>query len=188
MDFNAPVKRTMLHRREIFCEGYERDDGLWDIEGQLLDTRSFELPMPFGEVLPPFQPLHQMGLRITVDSESVIREVTALLEHGPAPECKDIAVAYEQLVGLSIASGFSAKVRTLFAGRSGCTHMTDLLGPLATTAMQTLWAAQIRNKATGSEVPISVRSPEKLIDSCHSFRSDGEVIRVHWPDSYTGNK
>jgi len=188
MDFSQPVKRALLHRRDIRCEGYEREDGLWDIEASLLDIRSSPVPLPFGSTLAPNEPLHQMGLRITVDRDAIIRAIEALTAHGPSPECRDIAGAYRQLLGLRIGTGFSAEVKRLFAGRLGCTHLSDLLGPLATTAMQTLWAAQIRNAAQGVEVPISIRKPEKLIDSCHAFRSDGDIARVYWPDSYTGKK
>ncbi|MDE1544016.1 DUF2889 domain-containing protein [Dechloromonas agitata] len=188
MDFSPPVTRKLLHRRSILCEGYEREDGLWDIEAQLLDTRSFELPLPLGATLAANEPLHQMGLRIAVDRDSVIREVEPLTAHGPSPECRDISDAYRQLLGLRIAPGFASTVKRLFGGRLGCTHLTDLLGPLATTAMQTLWAAQIRNAARGDKTPIRVGDPKTLIDSCHAFRSDGEIARVHWPDSYTGAK
>lgn len=187
MDFNQPVKRTLLHRRDIRCEGYEREDGLWDIEAALLDTRTSPVPLPFGSTLPPGEPLHQMGLRITVDRDAVIHAIEALTAHGPSPECRDIAGTYRQLLGLRIGVGFTAEVKRLFAGRLGCTHLSDLLGPLATTTMQTLWAAQIRNAALGVEVPISIPKPEKLIDSCYAFRSDGNITRVHWPDSYTGD-
>lgn len=188
MDFSQPVKRMLLHRRNIRCEGYEREDGLWDIEASLLDTRTSSVPLPFGSTLAPGKPLHQMAVRITVDQNAVIHAVEALTSHGPSPECRHIAGAYRQLLGLRIGTGFSAEVKRLFSGSLGCTHLSDLLGPLATTAMQTLWAAQIRNAALGVEVPISIRKPEKLIDSCHAFRSDGEIARVHWPDSYTGEK
>ena len=188
MDLSPPVERTLLHRRSILCEGYEREDGLWDIEAQLLDTRAFEVPLPFGGVLAPGEPLHQMGLRITIDRDTVVRAAEPLTAHGPSPECRDIANAYQQLVGLRIGAGFSAAVKKLFGGRLGCTHLTDLLGPLATTAMQTLWAAQIRNSSRGDDTPIRIGSPKTLIDSCHAFRSDGEIVRVRWPDSYTGVK
>jgi hypothetical protein len=36
----TPQARTPLHTREISFNGYARDDGLWDIEGHLKDTKS----------------------------------------------------------------------------------------------------------------------------------------------------
>lgn len=60
--------------------------------------------------------------------------------------------------------------------------------PLATTGMQTLWAAQISNAARGIETPIRIGSPKETIDKCRAFRSDGEIARVHWLDADTGAK
>jgi len=31
--------RKPAHHRQIDCRGYRRSDGLWDIEGHLVDTR-----------------------------------------------------------------------------------------------------------------------------------------------------
>jgi len=157
MDFSPPGKRTLLHRRSLLFEGYERGDGLWDIEAQVLDNRRFEPPPPLGPPPAAHEPLPPSGLRIAGDPDSVIREVEPLTAHGPSPECRDISDTYRQLLGLRIAAGFTSTVKRLFGGRLGCTHLTDLLGPLATTAMQTLWAAQIRNAARGDETPISCR-------------------------------
>ena len=33
MPLPAPAPRTLKHTRAIECTGYEREDGLWDIEG-----------------------------------------------------------------------------------------------------------------------------------------------------------
>ena len=38
MSVSPSVSRKQLHTREIKCIGYERDDGLWDIEGRITDT------------------------------------------------------------------------------------------------------------------------------------------------------
>ena len=36
-----PAKRDLKHNRTIKGKGYKREDGLWDIEGFLLDTKTF---------------------------------------------------------------------------------------------------------------------------------------------------
>ena len=33
--------RKLIHTRTIDCRGYEREDGLWDIEGHLTDTKTY---------------------------------------------------------------------------------------------------------------------------------------------------
>ena len=41
MPLPTAVPRKHMHTRDIQCCGYERDDGLWDIEGHLVDTKAF---------------------------------------------------------------------------------------------------------------------------------------------------
>lgn len=181
MNVTEPVSRKLLHSRRISCDGYQREDGLWDIEAELVDTRSYDLPRFFELDLPAGEVLHGMGFRITVDADMVIRQVEASTRHGPVPDCRDIAATYGQLVGLTIGQGFSAAIKKLFGGRRGCTHLTELLIPMATTAYQTIWRQSWETVREQNET--GERPP--LLDSCHSYRSDGEVIRVFWPKFYS---
>ena len=34
-------KRKKIHNRTVHCEGFLREDGLWDIEGHLRDTKTY---------------------------------------------------------------------------------------------------------------------------------------------------
>lgn len=34
--------RKKMHHRRIDCESYLRDDGLWDVEAQMRDTRIYD--------------------------------------------------------------------------------------------------------------------------------------------------
>jgi hypothetical protein len=75
-------------------------------------------------------------------------------------------------------------------GVQGCTHLVDLLGPLATTAYQTVFPYRAREYeervARGEIAPRSLSRRPKLVDSCHAFASDGEVVKRYWPAFYTG--
>lgn len=80
----------------------------------------------------------------------------------------------------------------MFKGRDNYTHITELMGPMATTAFQTLTAR--RNEVTdpGSDRASSDSMPRehlagRLIDACHGWRSDGEPVRVQYPEHYTGS-
>ncbi len=42
MPLPPPVDREPIHTRRIECTGYRRTDGLWDVEGHLVDTKSYE--------------------------------------------------------------------------------------------------------------------------------------------------
>ena len=49
----APVPRRPVHTRRISFEGFLRDDGLWDIDCQLSDTKAEAIVMRERGVLPP---------------------------------------------------------------------------------------------------------------------------------------
>ena len=41
MPLTTPAGRRLMHTRSIECRGYEREDGLWDIEAHLVDTKTY---------------------------------------------------------------------------------------------------------------------------------------------------
>jgi hypothetical protein len=178
MPLSDPAPRRASHTRRVTCTGYARDDGLWDIEGHLVDTKTFDirpLARP-GGVLKAGEPLHEMWLRLTVDLDLRIHAVEAVTEWGPYETCPAITPAFQKLVGLTIKAGFTLKTRELLGGTQGCTHLVELLGPLATTAFQTIYGARERAKPAGGDG----RRPG-LIDSCHVYAVTGALVRERWP-------
>jgi hypothetical protein len=190
MPLSPAVQREHIHTRFIDCRGYRRADGLWDIDGHLTDTKTYGFSNHFRGELPPGAPVHDMWLRLTVDDKLVIHAVEAVTEAGPYEVCPSIAPNFQRLVGLRIYPGFQKQVRDLLGGVQGCTHLVDLLGPLATTAYQTVFPYRAREYeqrvAKGEIAPQPTRRRPKLVDSCHAFASDGEVVKRYWPDFYTG--
>lgn len=181
MPVEFPVKRTLLHTRQVICTGYAREDGFWDVEGHLADVRSIDCLSKRREVLVSAgQTLHGMRLRITVDEAMTIVEAQAVTEHSPHAECRTVGVGYAALKGLTIGPGFLATVRERFRGVSGCTHLTELIGPVATTAIQTILSAQGQLAAT---TPLPRKEPKgqgmRLVDSCHAWRRGGEAFNAH---------
>ena len=53
MPLPAPAPRKHLHTRTIKCEGYEREDGLYDIEAQIVDQKAYAVDEPISELLMP---------------------------------------------------------------------------------------------------------------------------------------
>ena len=41
MSLSQPAPRRHIHTRKIECHGYLREDGLWDIEGTLIDLKTY---------------------------------------------------------------------------------------------------------------------------------------------------
>lgn len=173
--------RSLLHKREVQCCGYARQDGLYDIEGHLVDVKSHEIPNLDRGPIPPGEPLHEMWLRITVDLDLNIKAAEAKTVWGPYSMCGDITPNYQRLVGLTIRAGFTQKTRELLGGTQGCTHLLELLGPMATTAFQTVYSDQVkRDRGAG------IRKRPALIDSCHAWASDSPVVKKRYPEHYTG--
>lgn len=181
MPLSPPADREPMHRRSIDCRGYRRRDGLWDIEGHLVDTKAYSFPNHDRGEIHAGEPLHEMWVRLTVDDDLVVREVEAVTDAGPYRVCPDAAPRLAVLKGLRIAPGWTKAVRQRLAGVNGCTHLTELLGPMATVAYQTLVSVRMKRlDATPSD-----RKPS-VIDSCYAYRSDGEVVQRRWPQFYTG--
>lgn len=111
--------------------------------------------------------------------------------------CGSITPAFEKLVGLRVKAGFTRQVKERLGGVHGCTHLVELLGPMATTAFQTIYPVLTRERAaaegkaaeSGPPSPPSAgdRRPP-LLNSCHAFASDGEIARRLWPAFYTGDR
>lgn len=173
-----PGPRRRLHLRRITCEGFEREDGLIDIEGVLVDTKPQPLQLLAKEV-PAGEPIHQMRLRLTIDRERRIVDAQAFSEHTPYADCMAVESAYRQLVGVTIEPGFTREVKRLFRGTRGCSHMTELLPAMASTAFQVLWA---NSDFDGVDEEGSARRTSPL-GGCHALRLDGEVVRTYFPQA-----
>lgn len=184
MPLSTPQPRKAIHKRAIECIGYERDDGLWDIEAHLVDTKTYVHTRRSGDMpRQPGDPVHNMWIRLTVDLDMLIHEAEAKTDDGPYPVCGDITVNFKQLIGLKIASGWRREVNLRLGGAKGCTHLVELLGPLATTALQATGRAREAHNAGKS----SGKMPYQL-NSCHIYKDDSEWTLQRWPQYYTGPK
>lgn len=178
-----PAARRPIHSRRLEMHGYQREDGLWDIEGRLVDTKAYPFDNRFRGEIPPGEPVHEMWLRLTLDDDLVIREAVASTEHSPFPSCPAAAPRYERLVGLQIGPGWLARVKKRLPAVEGCTHISELLRTMATTAFQTI--APLRREKIRQPGP---SGRPALLDSCHGWRSGGEFVREVFPDWYSGGE
>jgi hypothetical protein len=182
MPLTKPASRKLMHTRTVHCAGYLRDDGLWDIEGHLTDTKPFDIPSEDrGGTIPAGEPLHEMWIRLTVDLDLVVQDVEARTDHGPHHLCGNIVDNFKVLKGLVIKSGWTQKTRELLGGTRGCTHLVELLGPVATTAYQTIYPARVKRDR---DKPLTHKPG--LVDSCHAYAADGPIVKRRWPQFYTG--
>jgi hypothetical protein len=124
----------------------------------------------------------QIDLEIGFPSMEIIGARVGIEVH-PNRECPSIEGHYDKLVGLSIARGFTHKVRELFGGPRGCTHTTALLQAMAPVAIQCSWSmrASMARRAGGLT---SEPTPEQRrmmwqfnLNTCHVWAEDGEQVR-----------
>ncbi|TVQ32221.1 MAG: DUF2889 domain-containing protein [Geminicoccaceae bacterium] len=175
------VDRVPLHRRVIDCRGYRRADGRFDVEAHLVDTKHYTVANRWRGPLAPATPIHDMYLRLTIDPDLTIHDAAASTDGSPYAVCGDITPAFAALKGLKIGPGFTRAVRQRLGGVHGCTHLVELLGPLATTALQTILPLRRRHIPDEPD-----RQPPRHLDTCHALRRDGPVVREHHPAWYTG--
>jgi len=192
MPLSEPVQRQLLHQRDIQVRGYERVDGLYDIEGHLTDTKPYSISSNRGP-LAAGEPLHGMWMRLTIDEHMTIVASEACTDHGPYAVCPGGAASYARLVGLTIKPGFLRAANERIGGAAGCTHIREMLQQMATAAFQAMWPVRSRRDAeakrgrrTGEKRARYSDASSSLVNSCYAYASDGDVVKVRWPYLYTG--
>ncbi|MBL7002816.1 MAG: DUF2889 domain-containing protein [Gammaproteobacteria bacterium] len=176
MPLSQPIDRKLIHQRDIKCYGYQRSDGLWDIEGHLVDTKTYEFDNKWRGSVKPSEPLHEMWLRLTINDELEVVHAEAKTDHSPYPECPHFPNNLEKLVGVKIAPGWSKAVQNVLGGVNGCTHITEVLGRVANVAFQTVMPFTHTNESRS----ITDKRP-RIINTCHALNSTGDVVKREWP-------
>ena len=168
------VPREAVHKRQINCNGFVRADGLYDIEAELTDHKTYDFPSDFRGTVTPDLAVHHMVLRITIDRDRVIQHAEAITITGPYAICPTANAVFDNLVGLQIGPGWRRKVQAAIGGRHGCTHITELLGPVATMAYQTLYGEEARQKRQSGTLSDQDKqaSRSQLANSCVGYADD----------------
>ena len=197
MPLSAPAPRTHLHTRTVTCQGFLRDDGLFDIEGRIVDVKTYAFESSWRGTVEAGTPVHNMSIRLTVDDALTIRDVDASSDHHPFQICPSVTPNFRRLAGLKIGPGFTREVRRRVGGVEGCTHIVEMLAQVATTAFQTVFADRARalrkeQKAAAGEAPkpADPNAPKRrpyVIDTCHAWDSRGELVKKHMPEYYAGD-
>jgi len=183
MPLTQAVPRRKIHHRKIDSQGFLREDGLWDIETRLTDTKEeTTVALELGE-LKPGVALHDIWLRLTIDSELRINDLEASTDFAPLNACSNPNPWYKKLIGEKIETGWRQKVKTIFAGVEGCTHINEMLTVAATTAFQTVypWYMQQSVVKYGKDKAFR-QAAEVMLNSCHGFSQNGEMISKRWPE------
>ena len=177
MSLAPPAARKHLHTRTIHCEGFERDDGLYDIEARIVDQKTYAVDEPIRGHRPAGAPVHDKQLRLTLERDLTVRAIEVATNHAPYDICPSVAPGYQALVGAKIGGGWRKAVTEAVGRTKGCTHITELLMPAATVAFQTMgrWKPEAGDGA---------QAKPAFIDGCKAWASDGPVVQKLFPMHY----
>ena len=178
MPLSPPADREPIHERRIECRGFRRGDGLWDIEGHMVDLKTYDFDTVERGHVAAGVPVHEMWVRITVDDDFLIHDAEACTEHAPFTICPQAAPSMKEIRGLRIGAGWRRAINERIGGSLGCTHLRELLGPMATTAFQTI----VPIKMKMDQSPTGKRS--SLIGTCHAYAPGSPVVKRLWPEQH----
>lgn len=173
MPLSTPtVARTPQHIRQVNYRSFERVDGLWDIEGELLDTKAIDQPRPNGDgVRKAGEPIHHMLIRVTVNTQLQVQAIEACMHAHPVQGCPGALDAMQRMVGCSMARGWRKSIDTHLAGVAGCTHMRELLQNMATAAFQSIVSA----------FSTQPDQPPAYLGRCTGWNFNGPAVAQYYP-------
>lgn len=171
----------LIHERAYVVRSYFQSADRLLIRGAVRDQKPPGLYVPDD---PEPLTVHHMvvDLEIAMPTLEIVGARAALEVH-PHASCPRIEDHYQHLVGLSIARGFTHKVRELFGGPRGCTHTTALLQAMAPVAIQSTWSFRARVARLTGEGNSPWNTPEARekglmfnLNTCHVWAEDGEQV------------
>lgn len=176
----------VLHDREYRVRAYRKADDLVLIRGAVRDQKPPGLYFP-GDPQPITVHHMQVDIEVNYPTMEIVAAGVAFDTH-PNDVCPSIIGHYDKLVGLSIARGFTHRVRDLFGGPRGCTHTTMLLQAMAPVAIQCLWSMRAAimqrggSESAGSSKAETISSEQREamwrtnLNSCHVWAEDSDTV------------
>jgi hypothetical protein len=171
----------LIHERAYVVRAYFKSADRLLMRGAVRDQKPPGLYVPED---PEALTVHHMivDLEIAMPTLEIVGANAALEVH-PHAACPRIEDHYQHLVGLSIARGFTHKVRELFGGPRGCTHTTALLQAMAPVAIQSTWSFRARVARLSGQGNSPWSTPEARekglmfnLNTCHIWAEDGEQV------------
>lgn len=138
MPLPTPAPRQQMHVRKVEYRGYRREDGLWDIEGELHDSKPHAFEIKGEGRWDAGQPVHHMLIRVTLDEAMVVQDVQVAMESTPHAPCPQAAEPMRRMIGCRMGGGWRQAIERNLGGVQGCTHLRELLYNMATAAFQTM--------------------------------------------------
>jgi len=172
------IDDTAVHERKIEMHTYPMKDDRLIVEGCLRDERLVPGYHWDGRPRSPGV-VHWMCVRLLVGGWPLtILDAEAEMKTVPHELCPTTADSVKRLIGLSIVSGFTGKVRKSLGGIQGCSHLMHLVLSMGPAALHGYWSQHSR---TPRPLPCSLDElPEltALVNSCKLWREDGPLMKM----------
>jgi hypothetical protein len=181
MPLPPAVPRQHLHTRSVTYRGFLREDGLWEIEGEMTDAKTYAFDMRERGPMAPGDPVHGMSLRVTVDDAMKIHAIAASMDFTPFGECTRGEDPVQRMVGVTMGPGWRQAIERELGGIRGCTHLRELLFNLATAAYQTVFPYRERQREAAGEKPADKTEPPYHVGRCIAWDLDGPVVAKVYP-------
>jgi hypothetical protein len=167
MPLSRAAARNLQHLRDITLRGYEREDGLVDVEAHMTDTKTYGWRNEDRGAVRAGEPMHDMWLRVTVARDMTITACEAAMDGTPHTRCPGAAPNFARLAGLNIGKGFLKAAMAEVGGVQGCTHLRELLQQVGTVAWQTVSSLNWKER----KAPLPPGIPPALVNTCYAYKA-----------------
>jgi hypothetical protein len=173
------MPRQLRHTRQTTVDVYARDDGLWEVEARLVDTKKRNYALESG-TRAAGDPVHDMTLFLVVDTQFNIIESRAKTDWMPYPGyCDNYGAAYTQLAGLNLLRGFRQGVKALVGDVRGCTHLSEMTQVIPTAVVQAFAGDVLDTQGENSD---GTRGQKPFqLDRCHALASTAPAVLKYYP-------
>jgi hypothetical protein len=157
-----------VHVRTLSMQARRAGAALLEVSGRLVDERPQGAGVGwFGAATGSV--IHDMHVTLRVrHPDLVITAVTAQMASHPYSLCPDAIEPLQQLVGLSIAQGFTRAVNERFGRQLGCAHLTALIQAMAPVVRQAVGPAFHEYE----EIPRTA-GETWFVNTCQAWREGG---------------
>jgi hypothetical protein len=183
MPLPSSSSRKLSHTRTVVYRGFDREDGLWDIEAELTDVKSYTYSFDSDRAFIAGEPVHGLSIRLTIDDEFLIQDVVTSMDHVPHTTCDQAPATMHRLKGCRLGKGWRKQVDEKVGGTEGCTHLREMLGNMATAAIQTLTMGR-RHRLESKGLPPAQTEMPAYLGQCHTWARDSVTTLRHFPMFY----
>lgn len=189
MSFAEASRRKNVHARAIDYRRYERENGLWHVEAVMTNTKTCEFSNKWRGAVPIGGPTHEMLVRVTIHGSFVIEDIFVDTERSQSEMCPANAHMYKKLIAIIWGPGWRKAIRMEVSGTEGCTPLNELLFPMATVAMESIWPIRSKRKLKSDTLEKLEQDKRPIaLDTHHAWASSSPVVKENAPDYFSGTQ